>query len=91
MNSPFIYLVMPVDESSFKQKELVSLFVSGSSEYLSSISRKGQTYWGKKLKGPLSIETLESTGQHILSLISKIDAAHAFTLDHLVVFGESDE
>lgn len=88
MSHSFIYLVLPINESFFKQKELVSLFVSGASDYLSQFSFKGQTYWGKKLPAPIAIETLESTGCHILSLISKVEAAHTFTLDDLVVFGE---
>lgn len=86
MTTSIIYLALPVGEPFFKNKELVSLFVSNSSDYLSQFYFNDRIYWGKKATAPVSLETLESVGRHILSLVTKIHPDHALTLNDLVIF-----
>jgi hypothetical protein len=86
MKSNAIYIALPVSDTFFEKKELVSLFVSGSPEYLTQFACQNTTFWGKKIETPINLDALALGGENLLSLISKVYPSHQLKIDDIRIF-----
>lgn len=90
METSSIFIAFPVKSSSFSNKELESLFITGTPDYLTKLEIEGEIFLGKTVNTPVSSEDLEGIGQNVLSLISRIYPNEKLNLDSLIVFPNNE-
>ncbi len=68
---------------------MVLMFVTGSPDYLTRIEPESGIYWGKKVECPVDLDSLNTAGQNVLSLVKRICPDERFDENSLVILPDA--